>query len=295
MNNLEVFYDTQNLIRGNGNLHRATERAISHTYVIEEGFQSGKKPMWKMNCRVHFEENLTLAAASRYVDAGKKTAVLNFANPVEPGGGVWRGANAQEEYLCRASNLYNCLSSRNAASFYAFHNGILEKNQFRSIFLASDRIVYSPRVTVFKVDQPGPEGMSQVYTNQWREVDVITCAAPFFNNGEHMLANGDLYYLFCRRIQNILEAAIDNGAEALILGAFGCGAFHNPPAVVADAFSNMLLRERYRNAFSDVVFVVKRSGSFSENIEAFETAFTVFPPTGEHVVSAERNKRRFFE
>lgn len=281
MNNLEVFYDTQNLIRGNGSLHRATERAISHTYVVEEGFQSAKNPHVE-NCRVRFEENLTLAAALRYVDGGKKAAVLNFANPVEPGGGVWRGSNAQEEYLCRASNLYNCLSSRNAASFYAFHNGILEKNQFRSFFLASDRIVYSPRVTVFKVDQPGPEGMRQVYTNQWREVDVITCAAPFFDRTDHMLANGDLYYLFCRRIQNILEVAIDNGAEALILGAFGCGAFHNPPAVVAGAFADMLLRERYRKAFTDVVFAVKRSGSSSDNNDVFRNAFSVFPPAGGH-------------
>lgn len=279
MNNLEVFYDTQNMIRRNGRLQRATERAISHTYIVEEGFLSGKKPRVD-NCRVRYEENLTLEAALRYVDAGKKTAVLNFANPVEPGGGVWRGANAQEEYLCRASNLYNCLSCQNAAVFYAFHNAILEKNQFRSIFLATDRIVYSPRVTVFKVDQPAPEGTRQVYTNDWREVDAITCAAPFFSGTEYMLANGDLYYLFCRRIQNILEAAIDNGVEALILGAFGCGAFHNPPAVVAGAFADTLRRERYRKAFSDVVFAVKRSGSSSDNHDVFRNTFSVFPPVG---------------
>ncbi len=35
----------------------------------------------------------------------KNILVLNFANPVHPGGGVRRGARAQEEDLCRKSSL----------------------------------------------------------------------------------------------------------------------------------------------------------------------------------------------
>lgn len=299
MNNVEVFEDTQKTISTNRTLMHATENAISNTRVINEGFVSEKKPHFS-NCSVSFEENLTLRAAFRYVDAGKRTAVLNFANPVEPGGGVLRGANAQEEYLCRASNLYNCLNSENAKAYYSYHNDILKRNQYRSIFLASDKIVYSQDVTAIKKDKnylPQVEGMiaAQVYTEKWRKLDVISCAAPFFSGSGYMLPDGDLYHLFRRRIRNILESAIENDIESLILGAFGCGAFHNPPAVVANAFQDTLLEDRYRNAFSDVVFAVKRSGSFCENIEAFEIAFSVFPPTGEYVLSSERNKRRFFE
>ena len=80
-----------------------------------------------------------------------------------------------------------------------------------------------------------------------------------------------------------------------MLGAFGCGAFHNPPSVVADAFQTVLMKDRYLHAFSEVVFAVKRSSWFCENIEAFEIAFRDFPPKKEYVFSEERNKRRFFE
>lgn len=124
-------------------------------------------------------------------------------------------------------------------------------------------------------------------------MDIITCAAPYFSQESIILPEGDLYHLFYNRIHNILESAIDNQVEALILGAFGCGAFHNPPIVVAQVFQDIFMEERYKNAFSNVVFAVKRTGYYCENIEAFEAAFLSFPPTGEYVFSTERNKRRF--
>lgn len=299
MNNIDVFQDTQKRIALDPALMQLTKNAVDNTCVIHEGFLSAHQPHFD-DVSVSFTESLTLIPAFRFADSGKKTAVLNFANPIEPGGGVLRGANAQEEYLCRAGNLYNCLTSPQAQSFYDDHRFLLKMNQFNSIFLGTDQIVYSPDVVFFKEDHHyAPDDTecspTQEYTNQWRALDVITCAAPFFSSNKFMIPNDDLYHLLKKRIRNIFESAMSHSVSALVLGAFGCGAFHNPPAVVAKAFQDVLLEERYSHAFSDVVFSVKRTGLFCENIEVFEIAFQQFPPAGKDVFSAERNKRRFFE
>lgn len=79
---------------------------------------------------------------------------------------------------------------------------------------------------------------------------------------------------------NILEAAIENDIQILILGAFGCGAFNNPPNVVAQAFFQVLSdikNTRYRYAFEEIVFAVMRTKSYCKNIEAFQHYFHTFP------------------
>ena len=276
MNNIEVYQDTRNRVLTDPRLRQETQRAIYNTKIYDKGFVSAKKPCYVAN--ISFQESLTLIAARNLVAQGKRTAVLNFANPVEPGGGVLRGANAQEEYLCRASNLYFCLIGPQAKPWYDAHNALRDDDWYRHSFLTTDRVIWSKGVTVIREDvgyRPGSMAASrQEYTDDWVKVDVLTCAAPYFSGAGPMLAHSVLEPLLMRRIRNILEVAIENDVQSLVLGAFGCGAFHNPPTVVARAFQNVLQTDRYAHAFEDVVFAVKRSGPYCENIEAFRSAFS---------------------
>lgn len=63
--------------------------------------------------------------------------VLNFANPVNPGGGVRRGAKAQEEDLCRKSSLLFSLESHKAQSYYKY-------NRTLNTYMGSDAIILTP-------------------------------------------------------------------------------------------------------------------------------------------------------
>jgi uncharacterized protein (TIGR02452 family) len=260
-------------------LGRQTWEMSDRTRMYYEGFSSLNFPNREGD--VSFQENLTLLAAKEPAKMGKHTAILSFANPVEPGGGTLRGANAQEESICRASNLYKALTSASAYYYYKINNSIRSKNQFNSMFLGTDNVLYSPDVLILKEDGDYRRGYAssgvERYMNHPFRVDVITCAAPFFSGSGYILPNGDLQHLFEKRIRNILEAAIDNKVEVLILGAFGCGAFHNPPEIVAEAFRNVLLETRYRCAFDKVIFAVKRTKAICPIIDAFEERFSLFP------------------
>ena len=246
-------------------LRADTIRATASGKVYQEGFYTSRLyAMW--DTVVEVTEKDTLDAAKANVRYGR-TAVLNFANPHFPGGGVKNGASAQEESLCRRSNLYPCLEDpRLREEFYQYHRK--EKDYF-----FSDRLIYSRDVTVFKDSSPVPAMMSP---EEWFRVDVISCAAPYLAKRRYT-NRAALKEIFKDRIRNILEAAIDNEAQVLILGAFGCGVFQNPPEIVAQAFREVLSEVRYRGAFRRVVFAIRPSAALCPNLTAFKREFLGVP------------------
>ena len=73
---------------------------------------------------------------------------------------------------------------------------------------------------------------------------------------------------FTTRAKHILHIAAANNADALILGAFGCGAFANDPNAVAKACKDAL--QDYRQYFSLVEFAVYCRPGETENYDAFK-------------------------
>ena len=71
-----------------------------------------------------------------------------------------------------------------------------------------------------------------------------------------------------------LHVAAANGAEILVLGAFGCGAFANDPHYVAAAYRDAL--EEYLEWFSVVEFAVWCKGYETENYKAFEEKMKMY-------------------
>merc|ERR1711933_112846 len=58
------------------------------------------------------------------------------------------------------------------------------------------------------------------------------------------------------RIRGVLHAAKTSGFTKLVLGAWGCGAFGNPPDHVAKIFREELSSAEFRGAFRQIVFAI---------------------------------------
>lgn len=249
-----------------GELKVFTERAISSNCLYKENFSSpdcGRQNYADSAAeKIFVVPDSTFSAAQKNLRYGK-TAVLNFANPQYPGGGASKGAVAQEECLCRCSNLYLCLSAPNIFEDYYFYH----KKYTNHLF--SDRLIYTKDVVVFKDESEVPALLSR---DEWFFVDVITCAAPYIAKID--IDNTSLKSLFKSRIKNIFEAAIDNGVEVIILGAFGCGAFKNPPEVVAEAFHEVIDENGYADNFKKIVFAIKCNPNNTKNLDVFQEEFS---------------------
>ena len=194
----------------------------------------------------------TLSAAKRLVDSGHHTLALNFANGIHPGGGFLDGARAQEECLCRSSALYVTLRGD---PMYAEHRR-------RAMRDSSDWCIVSSGVPVFRQDNGAD------LDRPWL-CSFVTCAAPVADWVGQPLA-GDLLQ---RRIHRVLGVAHALGYEALVLGAWGCGAFGGDPARTARDFRGALEGE-FDGAFAEIVFAVTDWSSERRFLGPFARVFS---------------------
>ena len=268
--NVDIFRDSIELMKTNSRLQQAIRESVNYQKLYLETEEVGIPESKGMECQIVVSKKRSFEAASAYAKAGKKVAVLNFASSTNPGGGVTRGSSAQEECLCRCSTLYPCLDiDMMWQQFYKPHREAGNP-------LYNDDCLYTPGVIVFKSDVSFPEKMEE---RDWYQVDVITCAAPNLRDVPGNLMNpcaGDapadidaegLYKLHLQRIERIFRVAIANGAKVLVLGAFGCGAFSNPPTVVAKAFK--AVQEKYDSYFETIEYAVFCGEYETKNYEAF--------------------------
>ncbi len=77
----------------------------------------------------------------------------------------------------------------------------------------------------------------------------------------------ELEKLLTLRIKRIFDIAVGKGNEILILGAFGCGAFRNPPEIVAKVFYKVM--QDYLDKLDVIEYAVFHTERELANYEAF--------------------------
>jgi len=264
--------------------------------------------------KVHVVCKDCLVAAIGLQREGLNPAVLNMANANTPGGGYKTGAAAQEENLFRRTALFLCLDESQSPILAAAQQSINS-----TLYpLAELEGIYSPEVLVLRGEEKDgyPYIDPESTATGLPAVSFLTVAA--YNRPELIeLHPGSVWpgtekqtehtgtmplealtpemaVKTMRKIALILEMALRHGHNAVVLSAFGCGAFGNPPRHIAALFWAVLYNylhqpssKPYVECFERVVFAIiddsnarRRS---SGNFEPFKQCFNFHAgqsPTG---------------
>ena len=193
-----------------------------------------------------------LETAELLIKTGFKPCVLNLANRQNPGGGVINGAGAQEENIFRRSNLFLSLYQFTS---YASEYGIRRHTKNYPLNRNTGGI-HSSDITIFR----GSEKNGYCLLEKPYNISIVT--VPAINRPDLIKRNGNFYIIddlidpTKEKIRTILRIGGKYSHDCLILGAFGCGAFGNPPNHVAELFKDVLLEKEFITNFRLIVFSI---------------------------------------
>jgi uncharacterized protein (TIGR02452 family) len=189
----------------------------------------------RFNCRVEIDQLDCLVAAGiqagiqRETFPNKRIAVLNMASKVLAGGGYKSGEAAQEENIFRRTNYCTRLDSK-----YNYKERTEKPNQMVGYPLAEYGGAYTRDVTVFR----GLEDGGYLLLETPFTCDFVAVHAPKLERPQDITVEicKQIFY----KIVSLFKICIHNGCRVLVLGALGCGAYNNPPEVVASIFNHAL-------------------------------------------------------
>ena len=176
-----------------------------------------------------------------------KVVVVDPCSFTRPGGAYEDGSFGPEQILCAESNLYPAL--RSCKELYH------DKNRGYSCgMLFTDRALYLPEVAFVR------DGVI-------RRADVLAIPEPVRARAiENHRSERECEHTLADRIEALLRIAAANGAETLVVGAFGCGPQGFAPELPISLFKAWI--EAHPGAIGRIVFAVPRA-----SFDAFDAAF----------------------
>ena len=226
------------------------------------------------NIQVVNQDCLAYAKSLLDQDSADDLCVLNMASAKNPGGGVYGGAGAQEEYLFRCSDYYRFLFQyADPASFDCEKVYGIPHNPRHSYPLKRNfGGVYSHGVTIFRNTEANGYALLET---PWK-VNFVAVAANNirrYMNGRTTIPDKFIPSTLSL-IRTILRIAYNNGQRRLVLGAFGCGAFANPPGHMAQLFKQVFEEPEFQGLFREIHFaIIEDHNSHGRNVNAFKEVF----------------------
>jgi uncharacterized protein (TIGR02452 family) len=233
------------------------EEVCEHNMSSDEHNMSSGTPSIKV-----LNEDCLRVAQNLITEGVKNVCVLNMASDIRPGGGVAKGSRAQEEDIFRRTNISRALDVGNPNLVNKFGKVLYPFNKSFSNtkgYKGEDVAIFCKDVVVVKDENY--ELLKESF-----EVDVISVAAIRQPKLEQGKLNSYDEALMMQKIDQIFKIAHLNEANALVLGALGCGAFKNPPEHVSELFKKYM--ETHNLPFTHIYFAVLSTDD-NPNFEIF--------------------------
>jgi len=184
----------------------------------------------------------TLTAARRY----RHPCVLIMASTHKRGGGADYGMPAQEECIYRATNHFALVPKRMSREIIEHPNGM-----------------YADLVWIIKDEdynvlvEPHPASFITVPMLQHPRL---------LPNGKYSKTDRQMARMI---VEHVFAIAYEHHHSVLVLGAFGCGVYGNPPEEMIAIFNEVILK--YAGCFDEIVFAIKSSTrERNQNFELFD-------------------------
>lgn len=245
----QIFVNTEDICFNKGHKFSKTKSRVLDSSVIDYDVKSSKN-------RYHTAFDIVNEDS---IDAGldlmdnhecRNPLVLIMASDICPGGGVRKGARAQEECIYRRTNIClhqnSDLLNKYGLPLYPFNMSINKKlkdkrhkKEFDKLksevknYKGTDVAIYTPKVTVLKDKE-------YKLLESFRTISFVNIAGirnPVLENGNFKEDDENLLYM---KIYQMIKIAVAYEHDSIVLGALGCGAFHNPPEIIAKIFADIL-------------------------------------------------------
>ncbi len=237
------------------------------------------------NCDIVVVDSDCLEAAKEELKNGaSQVAVLMLASPIEPGGAMAeKDIGSQEEDLCRRSDVFGFMWDQAHGTAQTFMYNLVDVKMAHEknpdyLSMNNNRMILIPNVTVFR------SGKSDHYKMLEEPFAVGMLVSPGLDRPDYEEVNGKTRYTrtedreqLCKLMITQLKAAYEGGYDTVILGAFGCGAFFNPPELIAEFYKNSI-ENKFQGAFKKIVFAILDDGMRGKhnregNLKPFQDCF----------------------
>lgn len=200
------------------------------------------------------EEMDTIECALQCAHGNLNPAVLLMTAGRLPLGHAWKsGYGAQEQNIFRRTTYH--------LAFHAKDRGIEPSRE-----LGEFGVLYTPQVQVFR----GSEAQGYPLLRRTFPISFVAASAYKLRDKVTRL-HKDHAEGTKKKLRTLCFAALAHGHDSLVLSAFGCGTYKNPPGHMAELMREVLNEDLIRNRFRMVRFaIIDPQG---ENLAAFQKVF----------------------